>query len=255
GVEWYPYPVLELLSGGVFVWILVMMAFILALVNWRKITWENVALFWLFAFFLFFTLKSRRYVEYLVPFALLWSAIAFRDSLGSQLSWHQIRIWLAEFFHRERLGAWLSGVYAVLAIGLLSFMSIHGTRNALKAYPLDQFAGAAEWLAQHTQAGDLIFHNDWDDFPILFFHSPANQYIIGLDPTFMYNFNPKLYWQWVNITTGKESKGLYPAIKKDFKASYVFVDWEHTALENNLRANPLFELEYQDDQAKIFKVL
>ncbi len=254
GGEWYPYPIGELVSATAFVWMLVVAALTASVINWRRLTKESLALFFFALIFFVFTLKSRRYVEYFVPFTLLWTAVAMRDTLSNEMSWARISAGVSSFFKNQRVFATAATVYFLIAVPYLSFTYVHGTKNSLVGYPADKFAGAGEWLRENSKPGQIIFHNDWDDFPILFFHDPANYYIVGLDPTFMYKFDQALYWKWVNITIGKQADRLYQTIKKDFKASYVFVDSDHAALENNLKQDGHFTLVYSDTDTRIYSV-
>ena len=33
------------------------------------------------------------------------------------------------------------------------------------SFSFDKFAQPAEWLKQNSNAGDIVFHTDWDEFP------------------------------------------------------------------------------------------
>lgn len=257
GGEWYPYPFGELVSATAFVWMTVLAALTLSVLNWKRITKENISLFGLAMLFFLFTLKSRRYVEYFVPFTLLWCAIAVRDAAGPILNWATIGKQIKEFYanKNQRAFAAVATIYFLIGVPYLAYVNIQGTKNSLTGYSADKYQGAGQWLEHNTQQGDIVFHNDWDDFPILFYQDIKNYYIVGLDPTFMYKFDKRLYWEWVNITVAKQSDHLYEAIKGDFKAKYVFLDNEHQAFENNLIKDGHFSLVYKDQETRIFKVL
>jgi hypothetical protein len=122
-------------------------------------------------------------------------------------------------------------------------------------FDFNTYEPAALWLAENTPPGSIVFHSDWDEFPMLFYYNNSNFYLVGLDPTFMYNYNKDLYWKWHNITLGSEVQNIYQIIKNDFNAEYVFVEAStHELLDRNLRNNFYFELVYQDEISKIYKV-
>ncbi|MEK7501243.1 MAG: hypothetical protein AAB642_03930, partial [Patescibacteria group bacterium] len=92
------------------------------------------------------------------------------------------------------------------------------------------------WLKENSQPGEIVFHTSWDQFGSLFFWNQQNYYINGMDPIFMYEYNPSLYWkQHFMFTTdsahhqtcGKirctqeEVEDTAAALANDFKASYV----------------------------------
>ena len=119
---------------------------------------------------------------------------------------------------------------------------------------LNLYKNASEYIKENSSNGDIIFHADWDDFPALFYYNSKNYYLVGLDPTFMYNYDADLYEEWVGITTGKDVGDLYNKITENFSAKFVFLDNEHSALNNHLFINPNFQLAYSDDEAKVYEI-
>lgn len=91
-----------------------------------------------------------------------------------------------------------------------------------------------------AQEGDIVFTDDWDIFPMLFFHNNTTNYIVGLDPIFMQAWNPSLYQEFANITMGQDGENLYEKIGGDFSARFVVADRDHSGLRNNIEATPGF---------------
>ena len=88
---------------------------------------------------------------------------------------------------------------------------------------------------------------------LLFFWNSSNYYIVGLDPTFMYNYDTVLYWKWVNITLGKE-EDVYNIAKNDFKASYILLEKDHRKMDRNIMKDERIEMIYEDEETKIYKI-
>ncbi|MBI2454341.1 MAG: hypothetical protein HYV54_02115 [Parcubacteria group bacterium] len=95
---------------------------------------------------------------------------------------------------------------------------------------------SALWLKENSQPGEIVFHTNWDQLGALFFWNPNNYYINGMDPIFMYAYNPSLYWKnhfmfttdmAHNQTCGKirctaeEVEDTTKVLTEDFKAGYV----------------------------------
>jgi len=141
-------------------------------------------------------------------------------------------------------------------IPYIVYRDIGGAYNDHHAgFSFSQFQSASDWLKDNSQEKSIVFHSDWDEFPLLFYHNSSNYYIVGLDPTFMYNYNEDLYWKWHNITIGQEVQNLYPYMKNDFTADYVFIELAtHQLLDRNLSNNFYFEEVYKDSDTKIYKV-
>ena len=97
-------------------------------------------------------------------------------------------------------------------------------------------------------------HTDWDDFPMLFYHNSQNYYIVGLDPTFMYNYNSKLYQLFADITMAKVSTGLSRKIKENFNARYFVVEAGRDKLNEYLQLDPGFDMVYEDEDGRLYKL-
>jgi hypothetical protein len=215
---------------------------------------QTLALFLIFIFFFALTLRSRRNVEYWVPFSVLFSAFLLNNYLPYKFE--EVLKKLQKIFKRQKMLAGTISLYFLFALPFIigrDFTSV--VNNYQNGISFDKYRGASEWLAKNTPAGSMVFHNDWDDFPPLFYYNSHNHYIAGLDPTFMYEYNKELYQKWVDITTGKESKNLAEVIKNDFKAEFIFVDKDHLAFENNLKKDGRFKKVYGDDEGRVYKLI
>ena len=106
---------------------------------------------------------------------------------------------------------------------------------------------------------------------MLFFWDQHNYYINGMDPVFLYAYNPSLHWKIFymfrkdmgGLTCGSISCGpnqiesVYDVLVKDFRASYVFLRKTNNArfrayLETDKKH---FEKVYDEGSSVIYKVL
>lgn len=254
GSEWGDYSLQDLfLSNGV-VFIFFFLAIFLFFATYKNQNSKSVAFLLLSTVVLYMTTESRRYVEYLIPILILFSAFSFnyflRDNLGKEVESIMIN-----FYKRYKLAYFFLGS---IFIWMLIFISINDIgilkKDLSSGSSFDYYKGAGNYLKENSNPGDVVFHSDWDDFPPLFYHSPQNYYIVGLDPTFMYNFDKNLYQEYEAITLGKDKQNLYDKLKNDFKANFVFLDTKHLLFNDNLIADGGFELVYKDSEALIFKI-
>jgi len=254
GGEWYPYGLSSLIKDTGILFPILIIALFIFIISFKKQSRVSIILFFVALFFFLYTLKSRRSVEYFVPFSLLFASFSVDGFLKSILVKTQIN-----------LGLWLSPslkrLLNVFIIALLLIIIWFGAtdlkivrKDMERGISLIYYQGAGNWLSQNTPKGSIVLHSDWDDFPILFYFSDNNYYINGLDQTFMYNFDKNLFWQWINITTGKSPDNLIKVIKNDFRASYIFIESDHLAMDNLFKNNNFFKLIYQDNEAKIYQV-
>ncbi len=207
---------------------------------------DPARLFWFLtaSMWLLLMLKSRRFMEYFPPTAIMFLAFSIRPWL-QQLSsgtWKQNRMPLA----------FISLIIPLVAAGLAR--SITDVRSDIRREaPVEAYRGAARWLADNTPAGATIFHTDWDDFPRLFFYNTHNTYILGLDPEYMRRLDNDLYWLWSDISDGKLA---HPedAILRTFDAEYVFTDNRHEDFIHIARNSPRMQKVFSDKYATVYRV-
>ncbi len=261
GYEWYPPKFFEFVSGAGLLIPLFMVAlsvFLLAVYAGKKesplykeilnIFFSGIFLIPLFIL----SLKSRRNIEYFIPTAIIFSALLFDVGLKS-LGKEKIKSFFA--------GAWQKAFVAALAAiilfsaGFLTFKNIAAARgNFQNGFSWAKFKNASEFLKNKTSAGEIIFHSDWDDFPMLFYWNDKNYYISGLDPTFLYLQDKELYKKYAEIISGGQKENLAEIIQNDFKSKYVLIGKDHPKMKDNIARDSNFKLIYEDSDAWVYLV-
>ena len=258
GGEWYPYAPLDLTAGSIVLFLIAVFALVMFFIKIKKQSAISWTTFLLAIFFTFWNIKSRRYVEYSIPFIGLFSAVSLRDSLAVYN--------LKDFINKLKkffFGSLFNGMVVFLVVLLITVSCVvifvkeqKATKNDLRGgMAADKFKQSMSWLKDNSEEGEIVLHSDWDEWPLLFYQNSKNYYIVGLDPTFMYNYDQDLYWQWVNITIGKQRTDLHDIIKNNFNASWVFLETDHPGMDSNISNSEGFELKYEDNEAKIYQVL
>lgn len=267
GSEWYPYELDQLVgnTAGPFILMLLAVGLLAAMMFWNDIVvrgravirrdevTSRVAAMLLAIFFLIMTMRSKRHVEYFVPFFMLALAL-MSESLLSRLDFRALLARLRSIFPRPDV---LVPGFLAYWVVIFLFVGIRDVRLTEAIYadrgtPWTKYAKAAAWLRANTPEGSVVLHSDWDDFPPLFFHDDGNRYICGLDPTFMYRKDPDKYRTWVEITTGKRLSGIAETAKRDFDARFLLVETDHAEMMNALRVDPHLSSVYADSEATIF---
>ena len=260
GNEWYPYETETLLNNSLLALILFVSAtFGIGLTN-RKMDTRTAASFLIALLFGFMLFKSRRFIEYFPPFALIFAAFAWAPVFRKE---YQLLTWSSYFSNNflsnyPKVTKFLqTNIPLLVLIIMLIFgvaKSIPATQSQIaKSKPYNLYENASLWLQENTPAGERIFHTDWDDFPRLFFYNTHNTYIIGLDPTYMQFYDNDLYQTWVSITRG-EVKEPSKVILEKFSAKYVHTDLNHQKfLQQAKNDKNLIEV-YRDNQAVIFQI-
>jgi hypothetical protein len=245
GSEWYPYNSWAMFTMSLLA-ILAYAAGIL-LTNFEEWKADKARLFWFLASTMYFVLllKSRRFVEYFPPSAILFFAFAVRDRLKN--------LELLKVIKSETRAA------AVIAAGILILFAAHSTIAAARKDITNEpasvaYKGGAEWLAKNTPAGSTVFHTDWDDFPMLFFYNTHNTYIIGLDPDFMRLKDEKLFRRYEDITLGRVRE-MEDEILRDFGCEYVFTDNDHGDFIKQASQRPRMQKVFADRYTTVYQIL
>lgn len=254
GGEWYPIKATELITslGGSFILAILALAIFFAFIKRQ----EKHTIFFFFSslFFFVLTLKSRRYVEYFVPYLIFFIAYSL-TYLFTAFNWKKI---IRELKNSSRIIPILFYLTVTLIVIFVPAINIkdvyHNYVSFKKGYQFDTYAGVSQYLKENSQHGEIIMHTDWDDFPHLFYHNSQNYYIVGLDPTFMYNYDRKLYQLYADITMAKINDNLSELIKDNFKAKYFIVQKGREALRQNLQKDLNFIKVYEDKDALLYMI-
>lgn len=256
GAEWYPYNFGDLVANGAIASLLILLAMLGIIFRPKQQSKQSWALLLLTIFFFVLTIKSRRYVEYYIPTAVVFSAFAISDALRG-ISDATIAHELGKLF-RPGWKRWAGGlliIYVLFGVGYIVGRDFRNEQSDLsQGFPLTKFERVGKWLELNTPAGSRVVHSDWDEFPPLFYQDSHNTYIAGLDPTFLYMANTNTYWTWANITLGRFSGDLKKAVTQTLGAQYVLVAAGHQIMDQEFSANPSFTQVYHDDEATVYAV-
>lgn len=262
GQEWYPFNPADLISALAFaliVGILSFLAFFVRLKQNRDFDlstseykkFQNFFALFLFASFLaIMTLKSMRFIEYLAPFIILANALLLDFSLPNNFS-------IKTFINQNIKNKYLIKLLIIPIVLFLSYLVISGIelhKQMTDKFSWNYLKGSALWLKNNTPERSLVFHSIWSDSTILFLNNDHNVYVAGLDPTFFYRFDPKLYEEWSQIRAAKIGKSLPRRLKNDFQTNYILIKLDETPLLQIVENDKNFNLRYQDNEAKIFEV-
>ncbi|MBY0276442.1 hypothetical protein K2Z84_13940 [Candidatus Binatia bacterium] len=197
--------------------------------------------------FLFVASRSRRFVDLFVVCALLfagvlWTRLAAERPLGTLL--------------RERRALALPCVVVLLAIALWSGSRVAGMRESFQSQATGEiFAPAVSALDQLAAPDDVVYHNSWMDFAVLYAFRPQGRYISGLDPIFLYQHDPELFAK--NLALSRGAGDAASIVARDFGGRWIFV----TTQARDQRFRKLLERTrgirqvYGDPAAQIWQVM
>ena len=133
------------------------------------------------------------------------------------------------------------------------------------------YKAGAEWLASHTQPGEIVGQGVWSDFGPLFFWNPRNRYLGGMDPVFQYRFNPETYWLITISCSGRDlgktskynpirvfdkEEEISTAWPRDLKTKWLFcaTDW-NPEIQAELKKDPNTRIAFRDSHAIVYEFM
>ena len=242
GSEWYPYTTGVLLANSGGALLVLLIGFLRPSFDGQRRDRIENTLLWAALVTLFMLLRSRRFIEYYPPFALLFCAV----------SWGRKPISMFQTLPK-RLGK-LILVAVLIPFVVLIGVTITKTQQTIETVDDPRwFVGAANWLAAHTPEGTPVFQTDWDDFTRLFYYNSSNTYLVGLDPTYLERADLELWTQWVAITRG-EVEQPSNVIRSQFGAAYVVSDRSHEAFADRAADDPNMKLVYWDRNSMVWQI-
>lgn len=205
----------------------------------------------IFTFFmLLLQLKSKRFVEYWPLFGSLVGLLMIKDLLKTLPNFFQRRLPLM-----KTIGIAIIVALSATAIVFKAHIEISRAFNdTATPINLDRTKQAMEYLQANSKPNDIVFTDDWDVFPFYFFYNRKDNYIVGLDPEFMNQYNHTLYEKYARISSGKSTAEINE-IKTTFKSKWVIVGSDHQQFKLNLEnKSDYFQLAYKNSDYSIFKV-
>jgi hypothetical protein len=134
---------------------------------------------------------SARFLDYFLFFCCLYVAIAVEDFV----KFVEIK---GKLFRKS---LWVS--ITVIVIFLFTNISLKFYDSLASASSQLAAQKPAEWLDSNLERNKIIFNADWDSFPVLYYFTGDKfRYVAGIEPRFLFDLDPKLYWEWVNIKNG-----------------------------------------------------
>lgn len=257
GAEWYAYKIGELIGMTSVACILIVLALVVFIFYIKKQSLKHWQWFFLSIFLLIATLRSRRFVEYFIPIVIIFVAYIF--SWYWQSGFYKNNLcYLKNIWQKKKKRIILLFIYLIIAIFITTIKNLWFAKQELDSgFSVYLWQDASNYLKEHSDAGDIVFHGSWDDFPILFYQNSKNYYLVGLDATFMYNYNQQLYQDWVDISSGKINENLAKIISEKFSAKYIFIEnqIESTKLFHAyIKRDPKIKLKYHDQDCSIYQI-
>jgi hypothetical protein len=196
-------------------------------------------------FYLALALMSNRFWFMVVPLAALAMAAFLKDAFYSD---------------KESLLGKKSGqaiVYFIMAVYLIAALplNINKLKQKVKARQETNTANEqiAYWMKDNIPKGETIFHSSWSYSPVLTCINPKNNYLVTLDPIYMYYWSESIQKIYQDLSYGDEPDAYYH-LKNTFKTQYGITYIKH-GFYKLLEKDPRFEILHTHKGHVVFKLL
>jgi len=261
GAEWYsPDPQMLFFSvlPILILWLISLAWFITKQKGQNSSSWFFV---FVSTFFLLYTLKARRNIEYFVPSAIFLNGLIFTQ-IAKKINWGALKKHLKEFFQGpDNIFYFITTIISsILVIFFIGFYLNFSIKNLFQSYTnesrsLNSLQMASHWIKTNVPSEEIIFQSNWAIFPHLFYFNTQNYYINGLDQTFMYEKDKELYQDWLDLVSYHvDPNQTAQILKEKFKASYVLVDKNDERFTRLIEKSKFLKQVYKDDQASIYQI-
>ncbi len=134
-------------------------------------------------------------------------------------------------------------------------MNSQRLREFMEYYTINNihYENTALWMRKNIPAGQTIYHSQWSDSPAFICLNPKNNYILVLDPIYMFYRYPRTYITYQKLLRGQVSKP-EEALKKVFKINYGYTRKDTSLYSQIIRRPKHFNILYQDDIGVVFEL-
>ncbi len=248
GGEWYPFPANTFparVGPSMAMCLIGLLPPIYQLWRRQLPDWRGVALGGLAIGFLGMTIRSQRIIEYLPPFAAIFCAWSWARPGLVLPGWNTPRA--------ASVTRWVVPLLCLIVAAGLLWNVDRARQEARSAPDWEMPRAAASWLAANTPPGSRVFFPGFDDFPRLFYWNTHNTYLLGLDPTYMTLYDPRLFTLWRQVSLGRVT-GPSETIKSVFGADYVFTENDRPAFIKAVMDDPRFETVHTTSRTLVFRI-
>lgn len=210
--------------------------------------WSARDLFFLFVAcgFLVMAWASRRFLGEFMLGAVLFAAAAWTSVAAGRT--------LGEIAAAPR-----SALALVLLVGCFGYaawrVSVEVPERLAAQSTAEIFRPDVERLDELAGPADVVYHPSWMDFSYLYAFRPHGRYIAGLDPVFLFDWNPKVWKRSFDLSRGVVKKPKRVLVG-DFGARFVFVTKQprYLAFRRVLARTPGIERVHEGRAAEIWEV-
>lgn len=229
----------------------------LVVIQYKKFSARTLFFLMLSVLFCVLTIKSRRYIEYFVPYVCVFGGILWQQrsiimqDLGITMRHH------FSFLQQLSIAATIliiPNIYGYALQGNLLYQE-----HDHEYFGYTNYQQAAQWAKDTIPPDEIIFHTLWEEFPMLFYYDTQHRYISGLDPRFLVYGDADRSKKYYDIVQDRFSSvdKIADTIIETFGTHYLLINYQvadNKPLVTKFDHSQRFEKVYSDDYVHIYKL-
>lgn len=116
------------------------------------------------------------------------------------------------------------------------------------------YENIARWMSRNIPEGETVYHARWSDSSYFICLNPKNDYLVVLDPIYMFYSYPKIFMAYQDLLLGK-AKNPYQILRTMFKLNYGYAGSDTGVFLQVKEDKKYFAVLYEDNLGIIFKIL
>ncbi len=145
-------------------------------------------------------------------------------------------------------------IYAILAFCFMPLISKRVGNDIASYISVNtHYENVARWLKKRIPPGETIYHAYWSDSPFFIALNPKNNYLVVLDPIYMFYRYSRIYLTYRDLKKGMVAKP-YIALKEIFKVNYGYVRNESPLYRQIKNDKRHYKILYEDNLGIVFGI-
>jgi hypothetical protein len=241
GNELYSSSTRDIFLGNIILFFLLGFVFFAALFSGKEAKLPTLSFFVAFSFYFLLSFMAVRFLYPANILGFIFCAFYLRD------------IGMDKIYTPRVVNLILIGGISILSFLRLPILK-KGIENSIQRFGQrnTHYQIIGRWMNRNISAGKTIYHTFWSDSPYFICFNPKNNYLVVLDPIYMYYWDPKKYIIYQDLAKGKVSN---PQILKDiFGTEYGYTN-KRARLYYQIKDSPYFKILYEDSQGVVFRII
>jgi len=224
-----------------------MVFFIFTLILWSalisriKVSFSTLAILGCSGIYLTLSFFSNRFWYISGPLVIIFAASYLKDWWDTKKDEVTIRKRIRFFLVMWAGITILGGSYSVNSLADIIRSQISQNTH---------YENMAKWMRDNIPPHQTIYHAYWSDSPYFMCFNPKNNYLVALDPIYMYHWSPKIYKIYRDLKEGEE-KQAYSYLKYLFNTKYGY-SRKSAGFYATIKDDQRFKIIYEDEYGVIF---